>query len=134
MADNDLCRVETPLLVSVLTQSYDEKREIKGTNPQMAFNVLNVRFLDLLRGVYNFATAATIMQPTQAEQKQIHSNGLEAALGPISALNPRRHNRFCQHRHCLRVQSGDVHAAVAHHVDPVIGPQFFDHLGAGPKK
>jgi len=58
MADNDLCRVETPLLVSVRTQSYDEKREIKGTNPQMAFNVLNVRFLTC-------CAACTILQLRQ---------------------------------------------------------------------
>ena len=36
-----------------------------------------------------------------------------------------------QHRNGLFVQARNVHAAVAHHVNAVIDPQLFDHLGRG---
>ena len=38
-----------------------------------------------------------------------------------------------QDRHGFRIQTRDVHAAVADHIDAVIGAQFFDPFGCRPK-
>ena len=50
-----------------------------------------------------------------------------------AASNSDVDNRLGQDRHCIRIQTGNIQAAITNHVDAVIDPKLFDQFRSRPK-
>lgn len=70
------------------------------------------------------------VRPAKHDEPQNQENGTPAnANSNTQALDAGGDNCFCQHRHRICVQPGDVQAAVTDHVDTVFFAHFHDQFG-----